>query len=76
LIDFRPVEGEEGHWEVWIYDNELGWIHAGEASANYAGDVVVSGDNGEGMGWFSCRPGGGWTWTVTYGGKKWGGTMS
>jgi hypothetical protein len=76
-IEFRPVEGEDNVWEVYLCLSNGTWIHAGEASMNYAEELHVHGDNGTGFASFVCQPGGRWTWTAFSGSKKIGsGTMS
>jgi hypothetical protein len=76
-IDFRPLEGEDTAWDVYLWLNDEGWVYMGEAVLNYAGDIILDGANGDGWASFSCVHDGGWTWTAYSMGEKIGsGTMS
>ena len=76
-IDFRPQDGEDNVWDVYLWLNDEGWVLMGEAGLNYAGDIILDGVNGTGWASFTCQHGGGWTWTAYSSGKKIGsGTMS
>jgi len=76
-IEFRPVDGEDNLWEVFLCQSNGTWVKVGDANMNYAEQLLVHGVNGTGFASFTCHPGGRWTWTAFDGTKKVGsGTMS